>query len=271
MRRGELASGNGLAAPILQAGSGRPYALLDGRTAALLTVWHGTELPRTEMEREMTAIAGFLGRLRRLFERSGAEASPGPKRPWVESWRERLRRLETFASLAARRLHPTEFDRVFLARFETLREEAERSLLGLEAAAHCITSGVGLDRVERSLFYQRGDGGMGLKSPIGLAAAEPMRDLHRLFARYLPRTGFHPRAAASALAAYAAEHLPAREELALLAAALRFPEDYYRLACRYFLNGESWPLRTFLRRERRIWAAEAARRALVEEIPFLLS
>mgnify|MGYP003864282193 CR=1 FL=1 len=77
--------------------------------------------------------------------------------------------------------------------------------------------------------------------------------------------------AASALAAYGAEHPPSREEMALLAAALRFPEDWYRLACRYFLNGGPWPLRTFLRLERRIWAAEAARRVLVKEIPFLSS
>ena len=131
---------------------------------------------------------------------------------------------------------------------------------------------VGLERVERFYFYQEEKGRIGLKSPVWLTASEPMRDLYGLFVRYLPHLGFSCRAAAAAASLYRAAYPETPPgEWAILLAALRFPEEYYRLACRYFFNLEPWPLQTFLRRERRIWEAGPARRALVEELESFLS
>ncbi|MGQ9779205.1 MAG: nicotinate-nucleotide adenylyltransferase [Bacillota bacterium] len=266
----------GLIAPPLPAKErgGERYLLLEDGSAVVLTAWGGADLPRQKTERELEELAGFLGRLRRRTE--GARETPplSPGRSWLVCWRERIRRLESFALVAARRLHPGEFDRAFLRRYETIRQEAEESLAALEAALARAgrRTVVGPERVERFYFYQEEKGKIGLKSPACLSASEPMRDVYRLFVRYLPRLGFSSRAAVAAAGLYRAACPEIdKEEWGVLLAALRFPEDYYRLACRYFLHLEPWPLQTFLRQECRIWATDLARRALVEELGAFLS
>ncbi|NLG84474.1 MAG: hypothetical protein GX493_07710 [Firmicutes bacterium] len=257
----------------VEAGGGKRYFLLEDGSAVLLTAWPGVGLPRQKPGRDLADLLLFLARLRRRAEERREAVPLLPGRAWLFSWRERIRRLDSFALVAARRLHPTEFDRIFLRRYETIREEAARSLTALTAALAGIKGEtVGLEKIERGFFYRDEDGRIRLKNPGWLVAVEPMRDVYRLLVRYLPRLEFSCRTVVAALELYrAACPTIGREEWEGLLAALLFPEDYYGLACRYFFHLVPWPLSIFLRQERRIWAGEPARRTLVKELGAFLS
>lgn len=253
----------------LRTRGGAPWVRVDDRTIALLTAWQGSDLPRLGTADELAPIAGFLGRFRRLSADVDLPAPRDPGLSWGESWQERAGRLRLFAKLAAARLSPTRFDLAFLEQANYFQRQADRATVELAQALQGMDIGVALNEINQRRLY-RGRQGLAAKSLLGLAAEAPIRDLYRLLARTLPKLEWALPPAAAVLAAYSAEWPPRPGELAVLQAALRFPNDHYRLAHHYFLNHKTWPLRTFLRKQDEIWQREPARNRLVEEIPLLL-
>lgn len=259
----------GILAPRLMAAGGRTRLRVDERTNAFLTVWQGPDLPRLETAEELARVAGFLARFRRL---SASLTLPIPHPPglgWVESWAARAKRLKIFVQLAAERLNPTRFDLVYLEQTKYFQHQADRAVTELTAAIAGLQPCAAWNEIDRHRLYE-GHDGLALKTLLGLNAEHPIRDLYRLLARTMPRLEWAFEPAAAALAAYRTSWPADPQDQNLLQAALRFPNDHYRLAYHYYLNHKAWPLRTFLRKQEEIWRAEPIRQRFVEELPVLL-
>ena len=259
----------GILAPRLLAADGKTRVRVDERTAAFLTVWQGPDLSRLETAAELSRVAGFLAHFRRL---SASFALPIPCPPgsgWAESWSARARRLKIFAQLAAERLNPTRFDLDYLEQTKYFQHQAERAVAELNAAIADLQPSAALNEIDRHRLYEGRDG-LALKTLLGLNVEHPVRDLYRLLARTMPRLDWSLEPAAAALAAYRASWPPNAREQDLLQAALRFPNEHYRLAYHYYLNHKAWPLRAFLRKQEEVWHAEPIRQRFVEELPVLL-
>ena len=139
----------------------------------------------------------------------------------------------------------------------------------LTAAIAGLQPSAAWNEIDRHRLYEGRDG-LALKTLLGLNAEYPVRDLYRLLARTMPRLDWAFEPAAAALAAYRTSWPADSQEQDLLQAALRFPNDHYRLAYHYYLNHKAWPLRTFLRKQEEVWRAEPIRQRFVEELPVLL-
>ena len=257
----------GLVAARLAARGGAAWVPVDERTMAILTVWEGDALSRIVSMDDAAQIARFLGRLRHLGGDLPAPVIPGLT--WAESWQERLRRLEAYERLAAERLNPTRFDLIHLEQAGSLIHQAVIGVQELGAALERHPTGVAVNEVDRHRFF-RGPHGLGLKTTLGLAMEVPVRDLYRLLAGTMPRLSWSLAAATEIVRSYHTEWPLTAAEIGVIQAALRFPNDHYRLAHHYFLNHRAWPLRTFLRKQEELRQHEPARTRLIAELPSLL-
>ena len=264
-----LLSQRKMAGKRLLTGSGGGWTAVDEHTRAVLTVWEGADIHRLETLPGIAGVAQYLGVFRRLAETSAYRAPQAPGIGWGESLAKRAERLASFAVLAAERLNPTPFDLTYLEQANYFQKQAERGTTELQNSLARIEPGVALTEVDRHLFYSTSDG-LALKSLLGLRVDAPIRDLYRLMARVLPRLDWSSETVGEILRSYAAAWPLSGAELAVLRAGLRFPHEHYRLSHHYFLNRKNWPLRTFLRKQEKVWRQEPLRTRVLEDLPLLL-
>lgn len=187
-----------------------------------------------------------------------SEDDRDPFRRFLGRCRGRLKALRTYTLIAENRLRPTATDRTFLDLVPEALVQAEEALSGLdrtglqEYSAEAHASG--------AFAYRRiGEGGVIITDDAKAVFVDwsscrrdlPVLDLVRLLGRVIRGTGGDAGTFDLTLSAYRQGRALTSPELNLLGSALAFPDEFYRVAQRYYENRRDWTERIFSRRLRR--------------------
>jgi CotS family spore coat protein len=207
-----------------------------------------------------------------------SEDDRDPFRRFAGRCRSRAKALRTYVLIAENRLRPTATDRVFLSLVPEALVQAEEVLAKLDGPDLCDYSA--RSHAAGAFGYRRiGEGGVIITAQpepramfVDWSACRrdlPVLDLAKLLNRVVRGSGGDEATFAVTLAAYHAARPLVEPEVRLLEAAIRFPDEFYGVAQRYYENKRDWTERSFARRMRRAMDRVYANQGCAERIPEL--
>ncbi|HEX3047667.1 MAG TPA: hypothetical protein VHY08_23145 [Bacillota bacterium] len=257
-----------------------PISLTDGRTYARLDEnrwFYVTEWP--ELRGVSFRSTGDLRLLVKLI--TGFRKAQGqglvfglPERneetELISRFNRIIRCFDSFALLARRRLHPTQFDRLFLAYLPEARTWIGRALALLEKCdysrfwASLTTQDLIINRLVRSnlRIHTSGSGAFCLRLN-DFRWDLPIIDLGILLIKTGRSAQWNRKWFYDILSEYQKPFPLTHSEAGLLQAYLTFPWSFYRLAARYYYNRTQWPLFTFIEKMDRVLVEDKWRGELV--------
>ena len=176
---------------------------------------------------------------------------------YVSRCRSRLKALQTYVLILENRIRPTATDRVFASLVNDAIAQAEEVVAGLTGGGYAELAAE--SRQAGAFIYRNiGEGGLVINPNARPRAyfvdwTACRRDCHvldlaKLLNRISKGSGGDPDLFVQAYEAYAAVRPPGEVERDALHHALRFPDEFFSVASRYYENKREWSERSFARR-----------------------
>ncbi|MDP2872410.1 MAG: CotS family spore coat protein [Bacillota bacterium] len=236
---------------------GRPF-VRQGSELWTLTDWVDAERSTLRRKNQLDLA---VGKVAELHERSAG--FPAPAQPadrtrwgaWPEIFRARLDQLGVFRRLAREARTRTAFDRLYMGLLDYHWEQAAtaitlllrtryRRLMDLECRRASICHH---DLTHNNIMF-RPDGSVHLLDLDYCLADSRLHDVGSMILRHCKRFGWDLAAAELYIKLYSRNSRDplSSDELAVLAAFLYWPQDFWQVGLQYYVEKQPWPLSRFL-------------------------